>query len=697
MAEGARNRNEEAAENYREVMRRNTAEPERKGLAEPRINDTYLGDVSARLFELQGERARLEGASATAKEIKEVDKEIAALQAFVDEHAEDYRRMKMPAEKVREAKVIPLRREKAEARPKAEAPRDYSTELADVQKRYDLTAKQLATETDPDALAELEGTLDGLRENIHALKADLPWQKEDRVLAKGGIKRSSSSARLDARAAAQESFGAAEIDRATLVDLRDTTTRSLASGTASKIDQTILRGAVQTMDDALARYGRGDLSAEAFQKRAAEISDAARKREETRARVTGHLGRIKETARAKKVVEAQAETEKIVALEVALSEAAKKRENIRARLQEGFEKLEKARSRPSTTQTETEQALDELRRMEPRTETEKALDELRRMPPPTGEKAAPPPENLPVAPERYASEADIAAKVATYKKRTAKGREDMFKIVLSAMADMSLLPYRERKIVETQYTNWTEQDFEALGKQLDRENREVEDAKKFRAEARGMADELVKGSVERTTAKIEELQKKIRDEQRRLSGNVSKSSTEERFFAQGENPEELAKREQALERSPELPPDEAVTQQEQIQAKSARDFENEISFTAAFLDAVEKDPLHRISLTSAQEYAKQYWQLLMKDNARLVEAMKPQPKVGFFRRLFGGARKPMETLTPQQIIQFQKMDKQVREIMETPDTSERAAMFRSGLGKSDKSSSHIGIGRKPLR
>lgn len=618
MAEGERDIRREAAESAKAMMRRHEAEPERKALAEPEIDEVYLGDISSQLFELQGEKARLEGAGATAAELKMINKEIASLQAFVDEHAEDYRRMEMPAEKVREIEAIPLTREKAGALPKDEAQRDISAHLKDLQKRYDLNAKQLATETDPAARAALENGLDSLRERIHVLKADLPWEKEDRVLAKGGIKRS-SAARVKGREDAEKSFEAAEIDRATLVDLRDSYAQSLESGLLPKGGEILLLGAVQTLDDALARYGRGDMSADAFQKRVAEISKARKMWDRYVTDSTVEAERIKDIERRGKESrerlettvrrrKEQAKAEARAAAESAAAEKVQKKEKMKLEEDKFRTWLEEAKAKRQAQKDELKGQMDDIFETQREREvTETAL----------------PPENLPVEP-----------------------------------------------VAET------EEAFKA----------------RFRAEARGMADEIVIGSVERTTAKIDELQKKKRAEQQRLSGDVSESAAEERFFAQGENPEELAKREQAMERSPELPPDEAMAQQEQIEARSARDFENEISFTAAFLDAVEKDPSHRISMVSAQEYAKQYWKLLMKDNVRLTEAMKPQPKVGFFRKLFGGTPKPKQTMTPQEVIQFQKMDKLVRDIMETPSMSLHAQELRSTSGRSN-TSGYIGIGR----
>ena len=647
MAEGARDK------------RNNAADEERKDLAAPEISEEYLGDISARLFDLQAERARLEGTDATTKELKAVEKEIAALQAFVNEHEEDFARMEMRAEKAREAEVIPLIKKKTKALPTAEAPRNLSADIQYLQKHYDLTVEQLTSETDPKAHAALESSIDNLRERIHTLKGDIPWEKEDRVLAKGGIKHS-SAAREKARTDAPESFKAAEIDRAGLIDLRNTYSQSLEPGSLPKGGEILLRGAVQTLDDALAKYGRGDMSADAFQSRVSEIAKArkmwdryvddaavedkrAREKKEAMERAAEEAARTEETAKARKaeqneeikrrlkevgkkqdaekalretkkqLAEADATVEENVSTEIALSEAARKRAEVRARIAEKMSNIkEQTRARRGA---DLNKAMADIRNLPPPLTAEKIAEDHRKADDlvdamEAGPDLAPPPENLPV-----------------------------------------------ESVAET------DEQFRA----------------RFRADAGVQADALVKKSIERTNAKIDVLKEKIHAEQERLriERNELKPGVEERFFAQGENTEELAKREQATENFPNLTPDEAVTEQEKIEAKSARDFENEADFRAAFMDALAHDPLHQLSLGSADAYAKRYWQLLMKDNARLAEAMKPQPKVGFFKRLFGGGPKPKETMTAQEIVYFQKMDKFVRDIMETPATSARAFARRA--------------------
>lgn len=662
------------------------------------IDPAYLGDVSARMFELQAERVRLLGEGASPAELRRIDDQIAPLQVFIDEHAEEYARMEMPREITKTVRVPERLREKAPG---------LKEQLIDLQTRYDLTTEQLASETDPEARAALENGIDSLRERIHGLKADVPWEKEDRLLAKGTLKRS-SAARLKARERAPADFEAAEMDRAVLIDLRNTYGQALESGELPKAGESLMRGAVQTVEDALNRYGRGDLSSEGFQARAKDISKArkmwdryvtdeirgdfrkaakeqeaairARMEEERvvaeKARKEGQneeirrrLKKVAEKQDAEKAVrvtkkqtaEAQAEVEKFLAMEMTLSEAARQRAGVRARIAEKMGRLkEKARERRGA---DVKEALTEIRHIAPPDEESEVLEADRHL--------APPPENLPVAEERRAGAADIAAKVKTFKGLTAVGRGGMYDIVRNAALGMKRLSARERTMVEVQYPDWTGPDFAALQEQLDRENREIEAAKKFRSEARFEIGKVTQESVDRVNAKVSELQKKIHAEQQRLAGDVSESDTEARFFSQGEKPGELAKREQAIERfgGENVRPDEAVAEQEKIEAVSARDFENEIGFTAAFLDAVEKDPSHRISITNAQEYAKNYWKLLMKDNDRMAEAMKPHPKVGFFRRLLGGGPKAKETMKPEEVVKFQEMDKLVRDIMESPATS----------------------------
>lgn len=761
-----------------EGARHSRPDAEREAFAVSEIPEEYLGDISARLFDLQAERARLEGTDATAKELKAVEKEIAALQAFVDEHQKDYDRMSMRVEKAREAEIIPLIRKKAKNLPTAEAPQTLSADLQDLQKHYDLTAEQLTSETDPEARAALENSIDHLRERIHTLKADIPWEKEDRVLATGGIKRS-STARLEGREGAKEHFEAAEIDRAGLIDLRNTYSQSLESGSLPKGGEILLRGAVQTLDDALAKYGRGNMSADAFQSRVSEISKARkmwdryvkdesvaiqRTQEKERAaaektreaenapfrqhgktngvdyavgwvggkekRYEAFFPQVKyDTPEAKKynihnqifVIDS---TDKAHAKEVfdKIGEILKKEKNpYRAYAKaEAFERgvaweepgaqefrdmVEKAKEKRDASRAEVRGILEGLAKEREEHETNKdrqiagdLVGAMEAGPDTTvHEEVAPPPENLPVAPERHATREDISAKMALYKGYTKQGRSGMYWIVKTAASNMAALNARERAMVVSQYPEWTAEDFRDLHKELDRANREQEAARKFRAEAHTKVDELVQGSIDRTNAKIDALRGKIHAEQERIrvKKNELRPGEEERFFAQGEKTEELAKREQAIENFPNLTPDEAATAQEKIEAKSARDFENEEDFTAAFLKAAEQDPSHRIDMGHADEYVKQYWNLLTKDNARLTEAMKPQPKVGFFKRLFGGGSKPKETMTAQEIVQFQKMDQVVRKIMETPMTSFRSIRFRAGTGKTESTPGSLYTGRGP--
>lgn len=299
---------------------------------------------------------------------------------------------------------------------------------------------------------------------------------------------------------------------------------------------------------------------------------------------------------------------------------------------------------------------------------------------------AAPPENLPVAeatPERP-SYGDILDKAKIYKGLTKKGREGMMDIITRAAADThgalqrgeAVAPEkygprmkRERAMLDEQYPGWTREDFRSL---LNRIERDEAFDKDIRAVATKQLVEEPAARIDALRERVRKLKEEAKTERERIGTMVGDTEAEQRFFEQGGKPEELAKREQATERYPELPPEEAVAEMAKIEAKSARDFENEQDFAAAFADAVRNDPAHRINPDAATEYAAQYWKLLQKDNQRLAEAMKPQPKVGFFRRIFGGAPKPKQVMTPQEIVQFQRMDKTVREVMERPSTSLRS-------------------------
>ncbi len=296
----------------------------------------------------------------------------------------------------------------------------------------------------------------------------------------------------------------------------------------------------------------------------------------------------------------------------------------------------------------------------------------------------PAPENLPVDEEetyeRNVSDADVSARVRIWAGLNKKGREGMEAMLSDAAYGPKYIKERTRAFLAQEYPGWDRGDFQELLEQiaLERDRLETEKArsKRFKEEATELATERL---VEKPTARIDALREKIRKlkeeaktERERLGTMTGDTEAEERFFEQGSKPEELARRERAKDLYPEETPDEAVAQMEKIEAQSARDFENEQDFATAFTDAVRNDPARRLNPDVAKEYAAQYWKLLQKDNRRLAEAMKPQPKVGFFRRIFGGAPKPKQVMTPQEIVQFQKMDKMVREIMEKPSTSLRS-------------------------
>lgn len=633
-------------------MRRNAAEQEPKKVESTEINEAYLGDVSARMFELQAERARLEGEGASAAELKKIDEEIAPLQAFIDEHAEDYARMEMPRETTQTVRVPERLREQ---------PSDLKTQLKDLQKQYDLTAEQLETETDPEARAALANGIDSLRQRVHALKGDVPWEKEDRLLAKGTLKRS-SAARIKGREAARESFEAAETDRAVLVDLRNTYSQALESGALPKAGESLIRGAVQTVEDALDRYGRGDMSADAFQSRVKDISKARKMWDRYVSDETA--GAERAAAKQRELIErtrkAVKEKANIEAAETAAAEFRARLEERRRAKQEmaaiiaaGLAESE-ARSKAgekAKSAAEFRTWLDEqkVKLGKAPTETAAALEELRNLPPPpTAEETA----------RRQANELVGAMEAGPD---------------TNVPENLPVEPVAE-----------TDEEFRA----------------RFRAEATAKAAEIGRGSVERVNARIDELQAKVRAEQDRLrrERNELKPGEEEAWFAQGEKPEELARRERAQELYPDMDVNRAAAEIGNIEAKSARDFSNKTDFMEAFSLAAVRDPKRSFEeRADMDKFSAMYWELLMKDNARLAEAMKPQPKVGFFRRLFGGGPRPKETMTSQEVIQFQKMDKMVRDIMETPATGDRASIFRAGAGKSS-SSSYIGIGRsKPPR
>lgn len=640
MAEGARNVRREAEDTAMEIHRRKKPEPEGKDLSAPEISDEYLGDVSARLFDLQAERARLEGDGASAAELLKIDAEIAPLQAFVDEHAEDYARLELPRETTKTVRVPEKLREK---------PSERKTQLKDLQKRYDLTAAQLETETDPDARMALENGLDSLRERIHGLKADVPWEKEDKAFAKGTIKRE-TAARIKARETSGADFEAAEVDRALLIDLRDTYARTLESGAASKAGETLLRGAVQTVEDALTRYGRGDLSVGDFQNRVKDI---------LKARKMWDRYVADEGAAARKKVASEEKHQALVSrTKEAVNRMTEEKREARERRNSEFRSwLEAAKAKRQAQKDELRGLMDDIFAMQREREAAEA---------------APPPENLPVAEEieelRGASEADFQAKLATFETLTGSTRNKMLADVEAMAKGAGVANDRYTRMREANYPGWLDPDFEQLAERLRRRQETMNAQRKFARDV----DTLAQESIARVNAKIDALQEKVRAEKKRLAGDVSESEAEARFFAQGENPQELAARERAQELYPDLPPDEAVQETQKIEAKSARDFENEAEFTAAFVDAVEKDPAHRLNPGTAAEYAKQYWGLLMKDNTRLVAAMEPPPKVGFWKRLFGGGPKAEATMSAQDIVQFQKMDKQVRDIMESPETNIRS-------------------------
>ncbi len=693
MAEGARNHEE------------------RGGMAAPEFDVEYLGEIATKLFELQAERAQLEGEGASKKEIAALDVKIAPLQSFVDEHAEDYRRMEMPAEKMRVAEPIPLTRKKAKAETAPDAERidaeSERSQLMDLRVSY---ARALETGVLPTggeillrgALATIDDALNRYssgelsaeafqkrgREIVKARKAWDRYITDVEVEAKER-KDVQDEKESDERWAKAHELYLKDLERAHKEISKES--RAEENAEIKKRLQEVgrkqeaakppfqLSGEVNGVEYMVSWVGGKEQRFEAFFPQIKTVFPP--NAEMKNYRVFDQIFIIEGTDKkhAKDVFDKIGEilkTEKNPYRAYAKAEAF---EQGKAWVEPGNRKIDRANARERISESmeriKTKQKEQRASRYEVKSILEGLAKEKEAAP-----ELAPPPENLPVAPEtgaeRHATDADIAEKVRIYQGLTLAGREGMYDIVFFECYPKTkrFVSAATRDMIATSYPGWTMEDFVVLRGKLSQEARK-KDTARIRVDVR---------------AKTEELKRQ------KQANETGEAFAERRFFAQGQNPEELAEREKAVERFPELPPDEAVAEQRLLGASEISRFASKVEFMGAFENAVKLDPLHRVAEDKALTFAEQYWDLLQKENKRLEEAMKPRPRVGFFKRLFGGAPKAPKIMSAEDVIRFQTMDKTVRDIMETPSTSVRAQMFRGGMRKGGPDrATDIGRGRPP--